>query len=531
MDRRGRQWSLARQLLVLQIVVIVIVVGGGALLAALDASRDAEDTARRQVTATAITIADSPVVLAALDSGDPTATLQPYAERIRRDVGVDFVTIMSPQGIRYTHPDPTLIGKNFLGNTARALRGETFTETYVGTLGPSVRTVAPIFDEQRRIRALVAVGITVEAISTDLRRELIVLLMFAVLALGIGGIGTFLVSRRLNRQTHGLGPSQLGQMYDYYEAVLHTVREGLLLLDRHRVLVLANDEARRLLDLPSDAEGKPITDLGLPPTLTDTLTSGRHGADEIHLTRDRVVVLNQSPTRSDGRDLGTVVTLRDHTELQTLTGELDSVRGFAESLRSVAHESANRLHTVISLIELGRADEAIEFATADLRSAQQLTNQVVGAVDEPVLAALLLGKSAEANERGIDLGVTADTQLGEIGIEGSDLVTILGNLIDNAFDAAADADPPRWVKVGVRTEDDMVVIRVADSGPGVDPDDVQQAFRRGWSTKADDRLVGRGLGLALVGQTVHRYGGTIDIGRETGAVFTVWIPLTGRSVP
>jgi two-component system CitB family sensor kinase len=265
------------------------------------------------------------------------------------------------------------------------------------------------------------------------------------------------------------------------------------------------------------------------------LAAGREQSDEIHLTGDRIVVINQARARWDGEDLGTVVTLRDHTDLRALSGELDSVRGFAESLRSQAHEAANRLHTVVSLIELGHTGQALEFATTELAVAQRLTDQVVGAVGEPVLAALLLGKAAEASERGVELHLAENISVPAGVFDGRDLVTIMGNLLDNALDAAVAAPPPRGVEVAARVEvvpveaarpgGRQLVLRVADSGAGIDPADIQRAFGRGWSTKTDERLIGRGLGLALVGQTVHRHGGSIEVSRERGAVFTVRLPL------
>nr|BFF25420.1 hypothetical protein GCM10025732_33850 [Glycomyces mayteni] len=231
------------------------------------------------------------------------------------------------------------------------------------------------------------------------------------------------------------------------------------------------------------------------------------------------------PVRSGDRHMGNAVTLRDHTELQNLTGELDTVRGFAESLRSQAHESANRLHAVISLIELGRLDRAVALATADLEVAQQLTDRVVGAVSEPVLAALLLGKLSEASERGVDLELTADTAMQETDgeVDARDLITILGNLIDNALDAAVEGAAERTPRVAVtiRTDAGELFVRVADSGAGVA--DEADIFRRGWSTKGD---TGRGLGLALVGQAVRRLHGAIAVANDEGAVFTVRVPLS-----
>jgi two-component system CitB family sensor kinase len=441
---------------------------------------------------------------------------------------------MSTRGVRYSHPDPARIGEKFLGHIDVPLRGRPFTETYTGTLGPSVRAVVPVRDGGGTVRGLVAVGITQATVARGLRQELPVLLGAAGAGLLLAGTGSWLVSRRLRRQTHGLGPAALARMYEFYDAVLHAVREGLLLLDPGGRVQLVNDEARRLLDLPDGVIGRPVDAVGLPAALGDALAAGAARTDEIHLTGDRVVVVNQAPARWAGHAVGTVVTLRDHTELQALTGELRSVRGFAEALRSQAHEAANRLHTVVSLVELGRTEQAVEFATAELAVAQRLTDRVLAAVDEPVLAALLLGKSAEASERGVELVVADDIAVPEGAVDVRDLVTIVGNLVDNAVDAAVAAPGPRRVTVaagierGNLLERGHLVVRVADSGAGLDPAHVELAFRRGWSTKPHDRLGGRGLGLALVWQAVHRHGGTVEIDHDEGAVFTVRLPVGAR---
>ncbi len=491
-----RRWSLAGQMLVLQLLVVAVTVAGGAVLALVQARQVLTEDAGRTASAVALSVAVSPDVLAALDEPDPSVRLQPYAERVRLATGVDFITIMRPDGTRYTHPNPAEIGKRFLGHTGRALAGETFTETYTGTLGASRRAVTPVV-AGGRVRALVSAGITIDKISARLRDQFAWGALVIALALSLGAAGTWLVTARLRRQTHGLGPVELGRIHEHHDAVLHAVREGLLLVGKDGTLTLCNDAARQLLDLPADAEGCHVGELGLGELLT--------GAEErVHLVGDRVLAVNGAASR-----LGTVVTVRDHTELQALTGQLDAERGFADSLRSAAHEAANRLHTVITLVELGRTEQAVALGTAELRAAQELTDRVVGSVREPVLAALLLGKSAEAAERGAELVISQDSELDDPGLDPRELVTIVGNLIDNALDAAG------RVEVRLRGGEDEVVIRVADDGPGLAD---QAAFEKGWTTKGD----GHGLGLALVGQAVRRLGGSIEV---AGSEFTVRLPV------
>ncbi|WP_061300352.1 sensor histidine kinase [Herbidospora cretacea] len=514
-----RRWSLARQMFALQIVVVVATVAAGTVMAVLQTRDLVAEDATAVTKAVAVSVASAPSVLTALGDPDPTALLQPYAEKVRAETGVGFITIMSPAGIRYTHPTLTEIGRPYLGTLA----DRTYSETYTGTLGPSIRTITPVRDASGRVRGLVSAGITVENIGGRLREQLEAGVLAGLLGLGAGTAGTYLAGRRLRRHTHDLGTQELTLMYDYHEAILHAVREGLLLVDGRNVLTLCNDGARGLLGLPPDAEGSPVTALGLPPSLTELLSSGGDRTDEIHLTGDRVLLVSVAAVRSGTRSLGTVVTLRDHTELQDVTGQLDAERGFADALRSAAHESANRLHTVISLVELGRPEQAVAFATEELRAAQELTDRVVAAVREPVLAALLLGKSAQAAERGVELSITPESELDDVGLDPHDLVAILGNLIDNAVEAAMSGPPPARVEVHVGASGSVCEIRVADSGPGLEPARVEEAYRRGWTTKGD----GRGLGLPLAVQAVRRLGGTIEATPD--AVFTIRLPLPERT--
>ncbi len=548
-----RSWSLARQLFALQVLVVAVVVLAGGTAVYLQDRELSQASTRERVLAVARSVAASPHVWKALSSTDPSAILQPYAEQVRRDTGTDFVVVMTTKGIRYSHPKPELIGNRFSGHIEAAVAGGVVLETYGGSFGLSERAVVPVRAEGGPVLGLVSVGVTRAAIARELARQVPPLLVAGAVALLTAAAGAALVARRMRRQTHGLGPDELARLYEFYDAVLHSVREGLVLLDAHGRLTLANDEARRLLDLPASWVGRRLDELGLPVPMTDALAGGREVDDAIHLTTHRILVVNQAPARWEGRELGTVLTLRDHTDLQALTGELDTARSLAEALRSQAHEAANRLHSVISLIELGRTDQALTFATAELTLAQRLTDMVVDAVEEPVLAALLLGKAAEANERGVELQIDPASTAPEGVIPARDLVTVVGNLLDNAIDAAAAAPGPRRVGFSSWIEDSAsddgsiasaLVLQISDSGPGLDDASAAQAFTRDWSTKSDERLFGHGLGLALVVQATRRHHGTIVVGRAeksapdatldgtvlvdsafVGAVFTIRLPL------
>jgi two-component system CitB family sensor kinase len=546
MGRMIRGWSIAARLLVLQVAFIAVLTTVATIWLFADARSDVDADAASRSMIVATSIAANPFVTEAVASDDPTAALEPYALELMRDTQTDFVTIMTPDRIRLTHPDPDEIGKPFLGTVTPALAGESFTETYSGTLGPSVRAVVPIESGAGEVVAIVAAGVTVDSISAALGSRLAIVFATAVLTLLLGAVAAWLLSRYLHRVTWGRGPEEMSRMFAYYEGVLHSVREGLVLVDAQGRLLLYNDQAAEFLGLPFErpAEPVPVRDLDLPGDLGALLASGERAVDEVYVTPTDVLVVNQQVTVSSGpaRILGTVTTLRDHTDLQKLTGELQTMRTLSDALRSQTHEFSNRLHTIVALIELGRTREAVDFAANELDVGQELADSLLASVDEPVLTALLLGKSAQARERGIELQLGIDEGLGRPGVAPSELVTIVGNLVDNAMDAVTpelegpgdgvDAEPvdaePRiergqpQVLVEIERAESELVLRVSDNGAGFA--DVDLAFSRGYSTKRADAH-GRGIGLALVDQAVRRLGGSVEVRNSPGAVVTVRLPL------
>ncbi|WP_405485469.1 ATP-binding protein [Nocardia sp. NBC_00511] len=506
---RGRRTrargTLAGQVFVVQVLVLVVVIAAGAALALLQTRRVQDDATRAEVIDVAVAVAQTPSTIAAVQGPNPTALLQPVTEAIRTAAGMDFIVVMAPDRTRYTHTDVSQIGKPFSGNIDRALAGETFTETFTGTLGPSIRAVTPVRAADGRIVALVSAGVTRTHILAQVIDQLPIVLTAAAAGLALATISSLLLRRRLLRQTHGLGSAELRVLYEHHDAVLHSVHEGLLVFDAGGDRAeLVNDQARLLLDLPDG----PITRAELPISLQRLGTGVVR--DEMHVTPDRVLVVNQDLVEHDGRRLGTVLTLRDHTELRDVLGELDSVRGFAESLRAQAHEAANRLHTVVTMVELGRPHEAVNFATAELELSQVLIDRLTGAVAEPAVVALLLGKVEQAAEYGVELTVSGDTLLDSTDpLTPNEMVTLLGNLIDNALDEVGH-DVDAWMEVTVRRDESELFVRVADSGPGMSEELFTRATERGYSTKTDHH----GLGLALVRRLVARHGGELRARRE-----------------
>ncbi|WP_432526075.1 sensor histidine kinase [Kineococcus mangrovi] len=491
----------------LQLLVVGVVLVGATAALGWQLRTDTRRDATTQVTDVAAAVAQSPDVRGGL--ADPAtadrAGVQDHVEAVRRATGVYFITVMDREKVRWTHPDPRRIGQTFVGNADAALAGGEVVETYTGTLGPSVRAVLPVRGPDGTVVGAVAAGVATRSVTRDLLDRLPVLVL--ALALSLSLVGSWALSRWVRRRTHGLEPADLTRLWEVNDAVLHSLREGLVVVDAAGRVQVANDEARRLLPTGGDGE------LELGPALSRLLAAGEDVVDDVQVTDDRVLVVSRLDAHWEGRRVGTVVTLRDHTELQALTRDLDAVRGLAEALRSQAHESANRLHVVVTLVEQGQADRAVEFATAELAAAQQLTDLVVADVADPAVAALLIGKSAQAAERGVELEVEPDTALAEGLLPARDLVTVVANLVDNAVEAAMAAPGPRWVRVRITAPAGRVEVRVTDSGEGLPAGRLERAMERGWSRKEHRLSPGgsHGLGLALVGQVVRRHGGSVRV--------------------
>ncbi|MFE0678534.1 SpoIIE family protein phosphatase [Streptomyces sp. NPDC058867] len=360
--------SVAGQVFLFQVVIVVLLVMAAVVALVLQVRHDSTREARNRSVAVAESFANAPGTREALELPDPSSVLQPRAEAAREDTKVDFIVVMNTDGIRYSHPKPDRIGKKFVGTIEPALRGEVVTEEITGTIGPLVQAVVPVQDDDGKVVGLVSAGITTATVGGTADQQLPLVLSAAAAALALATGGTALVSRRLLRQTHGLGPHEMTRMYEHHDAVLHAVREGVLIVGTEGRLLLANDEAHRLLDLPADAEGRRVTDLGLAPDTAELLDSGRVATDEVHLVKDRLLAVNQRPTNLRGGPHGSVATLRDSTELRALSGRADTARERLSMLYDAGVGIGTSLDVTRTAEELGElaVPRFADFVTVDL---------------------------------------------------------------------------------------------------------------------------------------------------------------------
>ncbi|KUL47673.1 histidine kinase [Streptomyces sp. NRRL F-4489] len=399
-----RPWSVAGQVFVLQVAVGLLLVIGAMAALLLESRHDTEQEARNRSVAVAQTFANAPGLPAALRSRDPTAILQPLTERARRQAGVDFIVVMNDQGIRYTHPRPELIGKHFIGDIAPSLAGHVRTESVHGPLGHEEQAIVPVHGPGGSVIALVAAGLKVKNVTHAVNRQLPVILGASGLALVLATGGTALISRRLRRQTHGLGAADMSRMYEHHDAVLHAVREGVVIMGGDGRVLLVNDEARRLLALPDDAEGRHLSELaGLDEGMAELLGSGREATDEVHRAGGRLLAVSQRPTRRDDGGMGTVATIRDSTELRALSGRAEVARKRLKLLYDAGVGIGTTLDVVRTAEELAAVavPEFADFATVDLA--------------EPVLRGDEPGDAAGQMRRTAAHGIRDDPPLYPVG--------------------------------------------------------------------------------------------------------------------
>ncbi|MFF4261899.1 SpoIIE family protein phosphatase [Streptomyces virginiae] len=409
LSARLSRWahSVAGQVFALQAMIVLLLIAAGASALVFQARYDSERDARHRSLAAAEAFAHAPGIAAALFSADPTAVLQPLAEAARQGSGVDFIAVMNTQGVRYTDSRPELIGRRATGDLSRALAGHAFTETFRGEPSDAVRAVVPIRNADGVVVGLVGTGIEVENVSQVVEGQLPLLLGAAAGALLLGTGGAALVSGRLRRQTRGLGAAEMSRINEHHEAVLHAVREGVVIIDADQRLVLANDEARRLLGLPPDPENRHVTDLGLDPRTAELLASGEVVTDQVHLAGDRLLAVNVRPTAQyKGMSTGSVVTLRDSTELAALSGRAEVARGRLQLL----YDAGVRIGTTLDVVRT--AEELSEVAVprfADFVTVELLEPVLHG--DEP---SLVTGIYTEMRRAAIT-GVRADSPLQPVG--------------------------------------------------------------------------------------------------------------------
>jgi two-component system CitB family sensor kinase len=524
-------------MLLLQVGVLLAVVGLGFALEAWQLDRSLEQRFQQRALDVARTLSTQPGLADAVVTRDQPA-VQRRALAVQRATGALFVVITDDAGIRLAHPNPDEIGKVVSTSPDEVLAGREVSNIERGTLGLSARGKVPLRQADGTIVGEVSVGFDASDISAALIGLLRTTGLFLGGALLLGVGATWLLTRLLKRRTFGLEPSDLAELVREREAVLFGVSDGVIALDDAGVVTMANSEALRLLGLPLE-RGDRLLEADLPVPLRRALDD-RTGVTSVAVVGERVLVVTHRAVQHATRPLGSVITVFDRTEVENLTHELDAVRLMTQALRAQRHEFANRLHTVHGLLHGGGPDRAAGTAAQAAADAAEYVDALLGAPDVLVaddsdaiapatIRAYLAGKIAEAAELGVELVLADDSWVPRKLAAPVEVITVLGNLVNNALEAAHEAAVrPARVEVDLLADGDDLVISVANTGNGIPPSRLAGIFSDGVSSHGPER----GLGLSIVRSTAESLGGTVEITHPGGAgaltVFVARLPQVLR---
>ncbi len=519
----------------LQVKLSLLVTGLLILLVSLisllfsDISRSSlKEQVGRRVLEVAETVALDPDIRQGVEAGDQLL-VQARAEEIRLATGAEYVVVGDRQGIRMAHPDAEKIGLPFVGgDLVPALNeGKSYTSEAVGTLGPSLRGIVPVRGKSDRVIGFVAVGRLLLNIEKTVWSQQKTIYAYVAIVLTFGVFGAVIIARGLKQAIFGLEPHEIAALYRERSAIIGTIREGVVATDLRGHLSLVNQAACHYLGEARDCElrGRPLKDISPDGPLAQALSEGVQVLDREIELRGRTMVVNALPL-ADG---GAVASFRPKDELDVLARKLSHLQEYSEILRAQTHEYSNKLYTIAGLIQIGAHQEALELVMTEVSGYQELIQTLADAVPDPVVAGLILGKFNRARELKVQFRFDPDSSLRDLPeqIERERLVTIIGNLIDNAFEAVRESSAQREVRLFLTDLGHELIIEVEDSGPGIAPQVAVNLFEKGVTTRDG---IGRGMGLHLVDQALRQLGGQISVGEGDlgGALFVVSIPKLGK---
>ncbi|SDH40452.1 two-component system, CitB family, sensor histidine kinase CitS [Alteribacillus persepolensis] len=512
-------------LLVLTLITLVIIALSG-FFAYLE-SEEIEDTLGDKALSTATYIASAPTVRDAFQTDNPSEVLQPYAERVREQSGAEFVVIGNESGIRYAHPDEWKIGEEMVGgDNHRALtNGESYVSQAEGTLGPSLRGKAPIRDNMGNIIGVVSVGFLIEDLHAVILERLSLLGLLALAAVFIGTLGAVVLSKSIRKDMYGLEPYQIAHLFRERQAILSAIREGIIAIDKDGCLTLINHSARTMLDLSEPVESRPIKEILPDSVMERVLEHGRPEYNQELPLQGKIFIVNREPIFDNNQIVGVVSTFRDKTEMMEMANTLSDIKRYSDDLRSQNHEYTNKLYALSGYLHLGQTKEAIQLIEEETISQKKQTEVLFSQIKDTTVQAILAGKSGRASEMKVAFDVDQASHLEPLPAHMSQtkIISILGNVIDNALDAAKNSLNPK-VTFFVTDIGNDVVFEISDNGPGL-PYDADILMEKGFSTKQSIHHK-RGYGLTIVGDTVSNLDGMLEFDNklEGGAFFSIYLP-------
>ncbi|WP_328043086.1 sensor histidine kinase [Neobacillus mesonae] len=490
-------------------------------------SKQIEENKGRMALELSKTVSFIPTVISAFQTVDPSKTIQPIAEKIRKETGAEFVVIGNKDGTRYSHPVESMIGKKMRGgDNERALqRGEYYVSKAKGYLGPSIRGKSPIFNQNGEIIGIVSVGFLLEDVHQQVMKTVTKLLYVSLIALVISVIGSILLGRNIRKDTMGLEPYEIAWLYREKNGILHAVKEGILAIDREGFITTMNQPAKKLLNIHGSVRHMKVDGLFPSEYLYEVVKTGSPQIDKEMVWKDKMVIVNCTPLMDENKISGVVASFRDKTEIEQMVNTISEVKSYSEDLRAQTHEFTNKLYVLLGLLQLGEYQQAIEMIQMETETLQFQHSVVFQQIKDMKIQAILLGKLGKASEKKIKFEISADSYLEVLPphIKLSNLIVILGNIIDNAFEAVYGVESPT-VKFFTTDIGSDIIFEIVDNGKGISETEIPLLFQKGFTTK--EGTESRGFGLSNAEEAVLEMNGMIEVQSttESGTVFTVYLP-------
>lgn len=522
----NRPYQLKTLILLLVTIVVAMSLILTGILIANDYAAATQRSQEERAQAIASAVGQTPAILDSLRNGTYGGPVQTYTMKVKADTNVEYIVVMDMNSVRLSHPNEEMIGRTFVGgDEGPALEGKSYTSVAVGTLGESMRAFMPIWDGGEQLGA-VAVGIAKDKINDAVWRSQQIILLGMGVGLAAGLIGALLLAQKVKRSMHGLEPVEIAKLLEEKEAMLASVREGVVAVDEKGIMVVANRAAREMFKragLPADPIGKHVRDCMPESKLQDVLIHHRAELDQQQTLNNLEIVVNCVPVKAAGKLVGALATFRDKTELTRMLEQLSGAKNYAESLRVHTHEFMNKLHVISAMVHTESYKELQAYIKRISNHYQKDVGWVSSHVKDPVIAGFLLNKLSFLQEHDVEVTLTGREAWPSIARpEVLDaLITIIGNSLDNAYEAIAGQEEKEVMVELSSTMEGWLEWTVRDNGPGL-AEELAGEIRKGNSTKGE----GRGYGLHLIHTAAADTDGTVHISsrKGDGMTLTVRIP-------
>jgi sensor histidine kinase regulating citrate/malate metabolism len=530
-----RPLSLSKRIFFLAVILILLSVGVETFFITRHIQNYAIAEGRKKILSIAEKTARDPRVIAAFRRANPSRVIQPIAETIRTTTGTSYVVVMNMEAIRYSHPEPDLIGRHFSGGDEReSLRGNTFISQMQGPLGVSQRAFVPVIDENKRQIGVVAVGLMITEIEKQQKKILPMVYLSALISMLLGLGGAILLSRNIKKLIFGLEPYEIAAILEERNVILYSIREGVIAIDRENRIIMINDTARKIFGLQELAPNQPISGILPDDRLPLVIQTGRPIFDEEQVLKDTVVLINRIPLISQGRIIGAVATFRDMGEIRRLAEELTEVRKYIDALREQHHEHLNKLHIISGLLQLKDYEEAVHFTIKTVSQKQKLSDFLRARIKSPLVSGLLFAKTEEAREHHINIAIAPESSFPWLPDDVCvSVATILGNLLENSIESLISSErQDKEISVLMAEREAHLEIVIRDNGDGFPEELKMKVLDKGFTTKNTQKNMG--MGLYIVKREMERLGGDLRISCECGVAFSITLPkrhLPGEETP